>query len=60
MGLAPSGNSEDLGKLAGAKVPVPIYSQPRNASNGLTTRFTALKVKRAETIHVILRRQDDG
>ena len=28
MGLAPSGNGENLGKTAVAKVPVPIFSQP--------------------------------
>ncbi len=28
MGLAPSGNDENLGKSAVAKVPVPIFSQP--------------------------------
>ena len=30
------------------------------ASHGLTTRFVAPEVKQAETIHVILRVQDDG
>jgi hypothetical protein len=60
MVLAPSGNGESLGKSAGANVPVPISSPPRSVSNGLTTRFTASKVKRVETIHVILRLQDDG
>jgi hypothetical protein len=29
MGLAPSGNGESPGKSAVAKVPVPIFSQPR-------------------------------
>jgi hypothetical protein len=29
MGLAPSGNCENLGKSVVAKVPVPIFSQPR-------------------------------
>jgi hypothetical protein len=29
MGLAPSGNGENSGKSAVAKVPVPIFSQPR-------------------------------
>jgi hypothetical protein len=29
MGLAPSGNGENPGKSAVAKVPVPIFSQPR-------------------------------
>jgi hypothetical protein len=28
MGLAPSGNGDNLGKSAVAKVPVPIFSQP--------------------------------
>jgi hypothetical protein len=31
MGLAPSGNGENLGKSADATVPVPIFSQPRLA-----------------------------
>ena len=30
MGLAPSGNCENLGKSVVAKVPVPIFSQPRS------------------------------
>jgi hypothetical protein len=30
MGLAPSGSDENPGKSAGAKVPVPIFSQPRS------------------------------
>jgi hypothetical protein len=32
MGLAPSGNGENPGKSAVAKVPVPIFSQPRSAA----------------------------
>jgi hypothetical protein len=34
MGLAPSGNGETPGKSAVAKVPVPIFSQPRSAARG--------------------------
>ena len=30
MGLAPRGNGENLGKSEDAKVPVPIFSQPRS------------------------------
>jgi hypothetical protein len=30
MGLAPSENPENLGKSVVAKVPVPIFSQPRS------------------------------
>jgi hypothetical protein len=30
MGLAPSENPENLGKSLVAKVPVPIFSQPRS------------------------------
>ena len=33
---------------------------PLSATNGLATRFNAPEVKQAETIHVILRIQDDG
>jgi hypothetical protein len=35
MGPAPSGNGENPGKSAVAKVPVPIFSQPRNAAERL-------------------------
>ncbi len=31
-----------------------------NAASGFTTRFTAAEVKRVETIHIILRIEDDG
>jgi hypothetical protein len=34
MGLAPSGNGENSGKSAVAKVPVPIFSQPRREDAG--------------------------
>jgi hypothetical protein len=34
MGLAPNGNGENPGKSAVAKVPVPIFSQPRRAGIG--------------------------
>jgi hypothetical protein len=34
MGLAPSGNGENPGKSAVAKVPVPVFSQPRSAASG--------------------------
>jgi hypothetical protein len=34
MGLAPSANGENPGKTALAKVPVPIFSQPRRAPIG--------------------------
>jgi hypothetical protein len=36
MGLAPSRNGENPGKLAVAKVPVPIFSQPRSDSMPLS------------------------
>jgi hypothetical protein len=35
MGLAPSGNGENPGKSAVAKVPVPIFSQPRSVPTTL-------------------------
>jgi hypothetical protein len=41
MGLAPSGNRENLGKSVVAKVPVPIFSQPRNGRHKRTSRFTS-------------------
>ena len=33
MGLAPSGNRENLGKSVVAKVPVPILPQPRSVDS---------------------------
>jgi hypothetical protein len=46
MGLAPSGNGEDPGKSAVAKVPVPIFSQPRSEQreHSLGTRKVVVRV----------------
>jgi hypothetical protein len=41
-GLAPSQNGENPGKSAGAKVPVPIFSQPRRASRDAGFRLRDL------------------
>jgi hypothetical protein len=35
MGLAPSGNRQNLGKSVVAKVPVPIFSQPLSGADSL-------------------------
>jgi hypothetical protein len=35
MGLAPSENSENIGKSVVAKVPVPIFSQPRSVNTSI-------------------------
>jgi hypothetical protein len=43
MGLAPSGNGENPGKSAVAKVPVPIFSQPQGAGTSLVVCASSLK-----------------
>jgi protein-glutamine gamma-glutamyltransferase len=62
MGLAPSGNGENAGKPAVAKVPVPILSQPRTGRAVAGDPGTLLQACRTVVQELTLRvlRQTDG
>jgi hypothetical protein len=52
MGLAPSENGENPGKPAVAKVPVPIFSQPRSVPTTLELNNFFLRGHKEDQAHV--------